>query len=305
MRAETQQALQRFDSQFIPFPTFDDAKNRIEENLFLFRETGVARNLVIYGEAGTGKSTLCRWMQTQYGRVKLHDRDYIQALTVSVPASATIIGMANAMLDALGDPLLVSGTASSKTHRIVKLVKGCKVELLLIDEAQHLHDRGQAKTHYYVADWLKQMIDQIGVPCVLLGLPRLEMLLRANEQLRRRFHASTKRPQSCCPELGRAQCPLIQPSWRTSLALKCAWSSSKVTFRVCFYVSQIARLLRSTRRMRPCADASPFLMSLVTLFSSIKARSLWITAPSTGVMVAPAQQLTSKRSKRTLSPQLC
>lgn len=191
MRAETQQALRRFDNQFIPFPSFVEAKDLIEENLFLFRETGVARNLVIYGEAGTGKSTLCHWMQTQYGRVKLHDRDHIQTLTVSVPASATIIGLANAVLDALGDPLLVSGTASSKTHRIVTLVKGCKVELLLIDEAQHLHDRGQAKTHYYVADWLKQLIDQIGVPCVLLGLPRLEMLLRANEQLRRRFTVRT------------------------------------------------------------------------------------------------------------------
>lgn len=191
MRADTQQALRRFESQFIPFPTFVDAKNMIEENLFLFRETGVARNLVIFGESGTGKSTLCNWMQTRYSRLKLKDRDHIPVLVVSAPASATIIGLANAVLDALGDPLLVSGTASSKTHRISTLIKGCKVELLLIDEAQHLQDRGQAKTHYYVADWLKQLIDQIGVPCVLLGLPRLEMLLRANEQLRRRFSVRT------------------------------------------------------------------------------------------------------------------
>jgi hypothetical protein len=50
-----------------------------------------------------------------------------------------------------------------------------------------VYDRGQSKVHYMVADWFKHVIDQIGVPTVLLGLPSLEMLLQVNEQLRRRF----------------------------------------------------------------------------------------------------------------------
>ena len=41
------------------------------------------------------------------------------------------------------------------------------------------------------ADWLKHLIDEVGVPTVLLGLPRLESLLQINEQLRRRFSRRT------------------------------------------------------------------------------------------------------------------
>jgi hypothetical protein len=57
----------------------------------------------------------------------------------------------------------------------------------LVDEAQHLHDRGQAATHYLVGDWLKRLIDDLEIPTVFLGLPRLQQLLQVNEQLRRRF----------------------------------------------------------------------------------------------------------------------
>ena len=74
-----------------------------------------------------------------------------------------------------------------RTSRVVTLIRACRVEMILIDEAQHIHDRGQAATQYMMGDWLKSLIDQTGIPTVFLGLPRLEQLLQVNEQLRRRF----------------------------------------------------------------------------------------------------------------------
>jgi hypothetical protein len=71
--------------------------------------------------------------------------------------------------------------------RVVTLCRACKVELLLLDEAQHIYDRGAAATHYKVGDWLKGLVDQLEIPVVLLGLPPLQNLLQVNEQLRRRF----------------------------------------------------------------------------------------------------------------------
>jgi len=180
-------ALQRFDEEYIPFPPFVVAVDTVKANIALFRETGIAHHLLLLGESGTGKSSLCRWVEQQYPRFKLPDRDVTPVLIVSVPPAATIASMASALLEKLGDPAAASGTVSAKTARVITLCRACRVEMILFDEAQHIHDRGRSATHYLVGDWLKSLIDQTGVPTVFLGLPRLEKLIQVNEQLRRRF----------------------------------------------------------------------------------------------------------------------
>lgn len=185
--ANLYQDLRRFDEEYIEFAAFKAAADAIRGNLEMFREVGMAKNLVVLGESGTGKSTLCRWLAAAYPKQEHKERDILPVLVVGVPAAATIASMAEAFLTPLGDPAPNSGSISEKARRIVKLVHGCKVEMILIDEAQHISDRGQSVTHYMVADWLKVLIDGMGVPTVFLGLPRLEALIQSNEQLRRRF----------------------------------------------------------------------------------------------------------------------
>lgn len=180
-------ALRRFDAEYIPFPPFVAAARAIETNLALYRETGIAQHLLVLGESGAGKSSLCHWIGQKYPRILLPDRDMLPVLIVSVPAAASIASMAGAMLEGLGDPFSASGTIAARTARVVALCRACRVEIILADEAQHIPDRGKATTHYMVADWLKSLMDQVGVPTVFLGLPRLEQLLQVNEQLRRRF----------------------------------------------------------------------------------------------------------------------
>lgn len=180
-------ALRRFDEEYIPFPPFVTAAHSVEANIALYRETGLAQHLLILGDSGTGKSSICRWIGEKYPRVILLDRDLVPVLIVAVPPAATIASVAEAMLAKLGDPSPTTGSISAKTSRIVTLCRACRVEIVLFDEAQHIHDRGQIATHYMVGDWLKNLIDTLGVPTVFLGLPRLELLLQVNEQLRRRF----------------------------------------------------------------------------------------------------------------------
>lgn len=180
-------ALQRFDEEYIPFPPFVAATQSIETNLAIYRETGLAQHLLVLGESGTGKSSLCHWIGQKYQRFELPDRDVLPALIVDIPPAATIASVAESMLEKLGDPGPVTGTASSKTARVITLCRECRVEIVLFDEAQHIQDRGKTTTHYMVGDWLKSLIDEMRVPTVFLGLPRLEQLLQVNEQLRRRF----------------------------------------------------------------------------------------------------------------------
>lgn len=180
-------ALQRFDEDYIAFPPFVTAVESIESNLNLYRETGLVEHLLVLGESGTGKSSLCRLIAQKYPRFDMPDRDVYPALVVAIPPAATIASVAEVMLARLGDPSPATGSVSAKTSRVVTLCRGCRVELVLFDEAQHIHDRGQVATHYMVGDWIKNLIDEMSVPTVFLGLPRLEQLLQVNEQLRRRF----------------------------------------------------------------------------------------------------------------------
>ncbi|WP_407714701.1 TniB family NTP-binding protein [Comamonas testosteroni] len=180
-------ALQSFTSEYLDFPPFVTAFNEIDRLLLLYRETGVAQHLLVTGESGTGKTTLCKALADRYPRTSLPERDIVPILIVPIPPAATIASVAEVILAQLGDPTPSTGTTSAKTARATFLAKACSVELLMFDEANHIQDRGQSPTQYMVGDWLKSLMDSMQVPTVLLGLPRVEDLLRVNEQLRRRF----------------------------------------------------------------------------------------------------------------------
>lgn len=180
-------ALSQFSQEHLNFPPFMSAFEEVERALQLYRSGAMIQNLLITGESGTGKTTLCQLICQKYPRIVLPERDVQPVLYVSIPPAATIGGVAEAMLTRLGDPQPGQGTGSAKTARVARLAKGVGVELLLIDEANHIQDRGRSPTQYLVGDWVKSLMDNLQVPTVLLGLPRVENLLRVNEQLRRRF----------------------------------------------------------------------------------------------------------------------
>lgn len=180
-------AIKQLQEMYLMFPAFNTAVEQIEANLKLYRATGVAQNLLVLGQSGTGKTTLAKLFTKYYPKEILPERDIIPVLHVSVPAAATIAGTVEAVLAQLGDPAPERGTVSAKTARAVRIARGCGVEMLLFDEAQHIQDRGRTYSQYFVGDWLKSFMDALGLPVTLLGLPRTQVLLQVNEQLRRRF----------------------------------------------------------------------------------------------------------------------
>lgn len=195
-------AIKELQESYVMFPAFQAAYDQIEANLKLFRATGVPQNLMILGESGTGKTSLARSFTESYPKQILPERDLIPVLHVSVPAAATIAGTVEAVLAQLGDHEPERGTVSVKTARAVRIARGCGVEMLLFDEAQHIQDRGRTHSQYFVGDWLKSFMDALGLPVTLLGLPRTQALLQVNEQLRRRFtHRLSLLVQQSGPEI--------------------------------------------------------------------------------------------------------
>jgi GTPase SAR1 family protein len=180
------------DDSYLMFPAFEKAFNKMIESLETFRKTGVSQHLLITGESGSGKTTLANLFVQNYPRISHPDGEIVPVLYAAVPPAATIAGTAEAILTQLGDPAPSQGTVSVKTARAVDLARSCRVEMLIIDEAQHIQDRGKNQTQYFVGDWLKAFMDALKTPVTMMGLPRAHHLLHVNEQLRRRFTRTLK-----------------------------------------------------------------------------------------------------------------
>lgn len=176
---------------FILSPQAERALTRLAEVHGDTRRTGTSKGLVIQGPSGVGKSTLVKEYVRELESLKKTEAGHRSVLIVEIPSSPTKKNLATAMLTAMKDPYADSRTHSAETKfsRIILLLRSLAVEVVVLDEAQHLVDY-KRNAAYEAADWIKSLMNETGITFVLVGLKRTEGLLWANEQLRRRFSAT-------------------------------------------------------------------------------------------------------------------
>ena len=144
--------------------------------------------ILIYGQSGAGKSTVLRYYLGKFPRQITPRKVRIPVLRIVTPEAPTVRSFTEAILVALGDIAASKGSAAVKTQRIIHFILECEVQVILIDEFHHFCDSSQSERKR-VTDWLKNLINECGVPIILFGLPRAISALYSNEQLRRRFAA--------------------------------------------------------------------------------------------------------------------
>ena len=149
----------------------------------------IAEGMLLVAQTGAGKSTTLKYYRDQFPRFDSPTGTQIPVLYVATPESPSVRDLAEAILDALGDPAADRGTTRTKTRRIVNFFKQCGVQMVLIDEFQHFADGKYVKEAKRVSDWLKLLIEEVKLPVVLAGLPRAIAVVDRNPQLRRRFGA--------------------------------------------------------------------------------------------------------------------
>lgn len=176
-------------NQIIEHPEFTLAVMEIARRHKRGKEAGVAESMLLVAQSGTGKSTVLEYYESRFPRTETNRGTRIPVLRVDTPESPSVKTLAEAILFAMGDPSAAKGTASAKTNRIIHFFKECGVELLLIDEFQHFYDGRRTSESTRVSDWLKNLINKVGIPVILAGLPRSIAVVNANPQLRRRFGA--------------------------------------------------------------------------------------------------------------------
>lgn len=173
----------------LPHRRYRHALTAIAELHLRRRTRGTGGGLLLTGPSGAGKSTVARAYSDLFPRSHEAQRTVIPVLPVSVPSSPTSRSLAGAILEALGQRKAHRGSAPEKTEAIRQLFEKCSVEMLLLDEFQHLFYPPTLNAFRDVTDWLKNLIEQTRVAIVGCGLPESGMVVDSNEQLARRFSA--------------------------------------------------------------------------------------------------------------------
>ncbi|NNP76182.1 hypothetical protein A7P54_07090 [Acinetobacter sp. Ac_3412] len=179
--------IQKIESIFIKYPRVTEILNSIEECREMSKLSDEPQCMFITGGSGVGKTSLIRQYSDRWPPIEMPDGDILPVFKTSIPASATIKSVATAMLSDLGDLAATHGTTVIQSNRLYSLVHQCKVELIIIDEFQHLIDNKTQRVIGLVADWIKMFIEITKIPVILIGMPESETILNQSPQLRRRF----------------------------------------------------------------------------------------------------------------------
>lgn len=173
----------------------ENAVRRVENCYAGALDGGDPRGLAIIGESGTGKSRILKHTYNKYAPSRDSEGRNVPVLLASVPPKPTVKGLAEHLLEEIGDPQFGSGSEQVKTARLKKLMRAAGTRLLMLDEFQHFVDQGSRRVQHHVADWMKVIIDGTGVSPIVAGLPYCTDVFETNSQLKRRFQAPAWLPR--------------------------------------------------------------------------------------------------------------
>jgi hypothetical protein len=140
----------------------------------------------IPGPSGVGKSSMIAALSRNYPPTRVNGRMFAPVLVVAVPQGASPKDLPYCVLQALGLNVTSRMTVKSLFDLMKEQLKLAGTRVVIFDEISHLVDEGSRVPPRAASDWLKSLLDKANVTLIVFGIPRLERLFSANEQLRRR-----------------------------------------------------------------------------------------------------------------------
>ncbi|MEZ2745790.1 TniB family NTP-binding protein [Halopseudomonas bauzanensis] len=166
---------------------FDEVLKQIEQ-LWQRTLTGDKQILPIAGPTRLGKSAVI----AEYLRTRPSTLGSQPVLYIVAPEHHTARALPDACLTSIGMNCSMYRNGSAATSAFLKAIKRLGTKLIIFDETQHLLERSGQRTIRGAGDFLKGLLDSSDVSIVLAGLPALEGLFSANEQLAGRARSTVR-----------------------------------------------------------------------------------------------------------------
>lgn len=202
-----QEKLKFIERIYVRYPRIDQLLERINYCRIHSKIAKEPDCLLITGAPGTGKTSLCERYVKRFPKkpVKKQTGEGIKNVTatpilfITCPTKATEKSLVETLLTELGDAEANKGTLTTQTLRLHKYINDCEVELMIIDEFQHLWDRDGKVIRRNAANYLKEIIIRTKKPMICVGMPTSADILDDNEQLKRRFKRESLTPLKWSP----------------------------------------------------------------------------------------------------------
>jgi hypothetical protein len=171
-------------SQYVRHQAFEEAYGVIEE-LLTNKDPRHGCIIPFLGPTRLGKTEVVRRLikNAENANSLVPMKNFVLA---SLPAQVSSKEIFKAMLSATGLKSRPGDTTSSIRNRLFRAIDQFGIEVIAIDECNHVIERGSNLSARAAADHFKTVVDETGVSIVLSGLPRFQQIIDNNEQLRDR-----------------------------------------------------------------------------------------------------------------------
>lgn len=146
-------------------------------------------NLVIFGDAGCGKTRLRNTLLDHHPETFDGQKFSTPLLVIELPEPATVMSVAQEFLHVLGSPLIYKGTIATLTRTVRSLLAEAGTRVIVIDEFHNLIDSSTSSVLRHASEWLKSLSNKTHVGMICLGRPEGKVVYRFNTQIMQRWTA--------------------------------------------------------------------------------------------------------------------
>lgn len=179
----------------IPHTAYHDARKELDKAFLKLGTTSFPQCRQLSGVSRSGKSLLVRDFQTQSPSQRLQEGLISTIVYACIPPKGTVLGLLENLLYAMGDPYWERGSESRKLARLITLMEKSQCKAIVLDEFQHLVDKGQNRVLKLTIDFIKSLIEPNKWFLIVSGLPNANRIIEQDPQLRNRFPPALTLPR--------------------------------------------------------------------------------------------------------------